>query len=337
MSEVLEQRLRAFARTVFERRGALVEWPDGADEGWAMLPPELAARLSQPEMLRLVPRPDASGLSVNLATDFLERIAPLVEIEPREAAFQIPELYLKRAAMDEPIARAFTWLNAKVRVTETSAERVEYHAWSFLVSIQSEDRWEDVVTLTLNGASGAQVPFVDPLTLGEGQAALESSVEPDTYRQAARRVAAEVEQRAAAFVERMDGRLQRDRKRLRDYYGALLKETQESRAHAEPDAGKTEAKRRAVELELRRKVSELEERYRIRVELTPLLRMRIEMPVLAIELDVFRKQARRKHTVYWNPVLTALEPMCCARCGASAFAVAFADETVDVRCAGCAK
>lgn len=33
MSEVLEKRLREFARTVFERRGALVEWPENADEG----------------------------------------------------------------------------------------------------------------------------------------------------------------------------------------------------------------------------------------------------------------------------------------------------------------
>lgn len=302
-----------------------------------MLPPEMAARLGQPEMLRLMPRPDTGGLSVNLATDFLDRIAPLVDFEPREAAFQIPEMYLKRAVMDEPVARAFTWLNARVRVKGTSAERAEYHTWSFLASIQSEDRWEDLITLTLNAASGAEVAFAEPLALGEDRPALEAMNDSDTFRQAARRVAAEVERRAAAFIERMDKRLQRDRTRLRDYYGALLKETKGSVPGEDGEREKLETKRRAVELELRRKDLELEERYRVRVELVSLMRMRVEMPVLAVELDVFRKQARKTHRVYWNPVLTALEPMCCTHCGAGTFAVAFDDETVAPCCGACAK
>jgi len=335
MSTGVELRLREFTRALLERRGALVEWPEAADEGWAMLTPELSARLGGGELLRLTHQPVEGALSVNLATDFLERLVPLVEAEPRVAAIQIPEMYLKRAAMDEPVARAFTWLNAKVRVTGTEAQRVEYHAWSFRAGVRSEDTWEDVITVVLNSASGAEVPLPDLLALTETQPYTPAGPAVDTFRRAAFRVAAIVEERCGPFIARLESRLARDRKRLRDYYNALLRETRET--GAKQDADKLEAKRRVVDLELRRKTSELEERYRMQVALTPLALARLEMPALAVQCDVFRKQARKQHTLYWNPLLTALEPMRCANCGAPAFTMAFTDDTVDPKCAACAR
>jgi len=335
MSTGVQTRLREFTRTVLERRGALVEWPDSADEGWAMLTQQLITRLGGGELLRLTHQSVEGALSVNFATDFLERLAPLLEAEPRVAALQIPEMYLKRAAMDEPVAREFTWLNAKVRVAGTEAQRVEYHAWTFRAAIRSEDTWEDVITIVLNAASGAEVPLPDLLALTDTLPYAPAGAAPDTLRQATQRAAAQVEECAAEFIGRLESRLRRDRKRLKDYYHALLRETKES--ETADGAEKAEAKRRAVELELRRKTSELEERYSIQAVLAPLTLVRLEMPALAVQCDVFRKQARKQHTLYWNPLLTALEPMRCSRCGAGAFAFAFTDDTVEPQCAACAK
>ncbi len=69
--------------------------------------------------------------------------------------------------------------------------------------------------------------------------------------------------------------------------------------------------------------------------MAPLTLARIEWPVLAVECEVMRKQAQRMPRVYWNPVLTALEPMACGRCGTAIFAVAFTDPNVDPRCSAC--
>jgi hypothetical protein len=336
MSGEIEQRLRGFARTLLERGGALVEWPDGADEGWAMLPAELAARLSAPELVRLSHNPQSGGLCANLATNFLERLAPLVEAEPRVGLFQIPEAYLKRAAMDEPVARAFTWLNAKVRVREAKPQRIEYHTWSFTAGIQSDDVWEDVFSFTLNSASGAEVALMDPERLDGLVPYSPSGWSPDTLPAALRRAAAWAEDRAGPFVARLESRLARDRKRLRDYYRALLRDTHVPRGAPE-EPQKLEARQRAVELELRRKLLELDERYALKVTLTPLALCRIEMPVLGVVCEVLRKQADRLHMLYWNPALTALEPLACSACGASSFAVAFSDERVEPLCAACAK
>jgi hypothetical protein len=80
-----------------------------------------------------------------------------------------------------------------------------------------------------------------------------------------------------------------------------------------------------------------EERYALRATLTPQTLIRLEMPVLAVQCTVWRKQARRTHTVFWNPLLKALEPMCCAACGESIFSVFFTDNDVKPFCGSCIK
>ena len=337
MSEDLQARLRGFAMKTLERRGALVEWPDGSDEGWAMCEPDLAAAVKGGELMRLSLRPESGGLCLNLATDFLDRMAPLVEAEPRIGLFKIPELYLKKSALDEPIARAFTWQNAKVKIKGTSAIRMEYHIWSILAELHSEDTWEDLIQVTLNAASGAQLDFPDALEL-EGLQPYTPVVStiPDTSRAAGLRACAHVERRATEFITRLEARRERDRNRLRNYYHALLKETDHRGKSADADDTNAKDKRRAVELELRRKLGELDERYALRASVTPLTWLRLDLPVLAVTCEVSRKQARREHLVYWNPILTALEPMCCSRCGDGIFSVSFSDADVLPLCNRCA-
>jgi hypothetical protein len=123
----------------------------------------------------------------------------------------------------------------------------------------------------------------------------------------------------------------------RDYYNALLKETDEKSDAADdaPAQEKKQFKRRAVEAELRRKTMELDERFAVRAELAPLTLVRLDKPALSIPCDVFRKQACRPHTLYWNPLTSSLEPMRCSKCGTSTFSVAFTDNSVDPACVRC--
>ena len=63
--------------------------------------------------------------------------------------------------------------------------------------------------------------------------------------------------------------------------------------------------------------------------------VRTEVPVLAVDLSVFRKKAQKTHTVYWNPLLKQFEPFCCSDCGESTFTVAFSNEKVEPLCQKC--
>lgn len=340
MTIAVQEELRAFATEVLQRRGGLVDWPGDAREGTAVLPPSAAEVLGGEEMLRLTVEPGQEGWCVSLATEFLETAGRLLAAEPRTGSFGVGELYRKGGNVDEAVRRAFTWLNAKVELCDTRAVDVDYDTWWFLATLSSEDRWQARFPVTINAASDAEVELPDPLGLWQirphparGPAA------GSTYTQAVGRAAVRVRAAADEFFRRMDARIGRDRSRLREYYRALLREAdpKKPRGGVQPDPEKIAARKRAVELELRRKLAELDERYAIAAALEPLVLVRTAIPALAVDLWVHRKRARRKHTVYWNALVKQFEPICCSRCGSGAMAVSFSDEDVAPLCPGCSR
>jgi len=339
----IEQDVCEFATKILERRGGLVEWADrdeaNAREGTAIVPAEIARLFhAESETVQLSTQPSSEGWCLSLATDFLDTASQLLELEPRVGIFRIPEMYLKNGDLEELVRREFSWLNARVRLEATRAVRVEYHTWWFHALLVSEDRWETRFPITLNASSGTEVEMPNSLDLWELEPHPAASQQPQaTYQQAALRAQHQIQELAGEFLDRMDGRLGRDRRRLREYYNALLRENhhKKSRSQTKPDPEKQEARERAVKLEMRRKATELDERYAIDLTLEPVVLTRMEIPALAIDLSVERKRARRKHTVYWNPLLKQLEPICCTRCGSGTFSVAFTNEEVDPLCGKC--
>lgn len=347
MSRPVEDRLREFASRLLERRGAEIDWPHGAD-GLAMLPPDVAEALHCLEILPLAADSE-SPLPINLTSDFVDRVELLVLSEPPAARLRVGEVYLKRSDMAESVARAFTWMNARVRVHEAAATRAEYHTWYFLATIDSADRWQQVVRVNVNAATGAQVDLPDVVEMGEGlgdvsevrSGAADTGGEHDRFAAtrlpAVRAVLRRLHGESRAFLDRLEGRLGRDRKRLQEYYRALLwgdrKRTKKQGAAADP--AQKEAKAKAVQLELRRKLAELDERYACRIELTPLAVVRTDCPALAIRCHVQRRSATRWLNIYWNPLGKELEPLCCSRCGISTFSLTFSDDKVAEFCPAC--
>ncbi|NLS93095.1 MAG: hypothetical protein GXX96_13145 [Planctomycetaceae bacterium] len=339
MSGGIQEELRQFATRVLEHRGALVDWPVGTGAGTAVVPEEVAAAVGiDDDTIRLTDQPGGEGWCVSLGTDFLETAGRLLEAEPRTGSFAASRLYLKRGSLEEAVRRAFAWLNAKVVVRDTRATHVEYHTWWFRASLTSEDRWETRLAVTVNSATGVEIDLPDPLALWELEPRqVTGRKPPSTYPRAVARALPRVKAAAEDFFCRMDGRIERDRRRLREYYGALLREAdhKKPRGGATPDPEKTAERKRAVELELRRKLAELDERYAIAGSLQPLVLIRTVLPAMAVDLSVQRKRASKRHTLYWNPLVRAIEPMCCGRCGNGIFSVAFTDDDVDPRCADC--
>jgi len=249
-------------------------------------------------------------------------------------------MYLKRGSLDEIVHRRFSWLNARARTIESRAVRTEYHTWWFHAILVSDDRWETRLPVTLNASTGAAVELPELLDLWECEPRPTTDRLPsNTYAHAVRSAQRRLHEATREFLGRMDARFLRDQERLRKYYGTLLREADHKKARGrnQPDPEKREAKKRAVRLELRRKLDELAERYAATITLNPLILTRMEIPTLAVDLLVQRKRATRKHSVYWNPLTKELEPLCCSRCGDETFAVAFTNDEIEPLCAVCSK
>ena len=247
---------------------------------------------------------------------------------------KIDALYLKKSAMDEPIARAFAFPNARVKVIGTAADRVEYQFWHFAASIESDEKWEDVITVIINDRTKAQLQLPDPLNNYDAHPVRLDQSSPDPAA-AITLAAAVAGEKAAGFIHRLEERMERDEKRLKSYYNALLDDAtdQARRTPLEPD--KMEARAKAVKLELERKTDELRERYTLRTMLRPVAVVRLEAPALAITINAQRRDGQRHLNLFWNATSKTLEPLACGHCGAGIFTVHFDNEFMPL-CSSCA-
>ncbi len=334
--------LCGFASRMLEQCGGLVEWTVPGEAGTAVLPPPVARLLGVGEDAPLASRQDPGALCISLASEFLDLSEQvLATLVPRTAAFQIPDRYLKGGDLQPLVERLFTWHNARVRYRGSAPARVAYHSWTFFASLRSEEVFESRLNVALNAASLAPLDLPDLLDLQDLEPCLEPrpSSHPDTFDAAVRLAQERLLKDAAGFIARTESRLARDRKRLRDYYGALKREAGSAatrrRSASPPTNEQIEDRKRVVNLELLRKLAELDERHEMEALLEPIALVRLEATVLAVELSVQRKRAERVYHVYWNPLIKHFEPMGCSVCGHGTFSVAFTDDDVAALCARC--
>ncbi len=164
--------------------------------------------------------------------------------------------------------------------------------------MKSEDVWETRLNVTINSASQTPVQLPDFLSLPELEPSRGSRLaNPElSYESAVKASRFQLLTDASSFISRMEARLERDRKRLRDYYGSLQREAASSkrRTAVPPTDEEIKARKKAVNLELDRKLVELSERYQIDASLEPIALLCIELNVLAVELLVQRNARRER-------------------------------------------
>jgi hypothetical protein len=262
-------RLRAFATGTLIRSGAVVEWPEGEPAGELLLPAHLARTLDCHEHVRVATGAAEGDLRLDLAGDVLERLQALAEAGPWVAAARPGDRAVKKLDAAALIDRSVDIANARVRLANVAAVQSEYHVWHVAVHLAGEESWEDVLPVAVHAASGRPISLEVPpdAELVPWHPALPSS---DTTTAALRTAVVLAESRAAAFATRLAVRRERDRKRLRDYYGALAFPAKRSpRGAPLPTLADIDARHAAVNQELARKLDEVDERSRLRCLIPP--------------------------------------------------------------------
>jgi hypothetical protein len=338
----LMDRLGQFACELIESAGGIAEWDSATGRGMGMAPASLASCLEQPgESIEVSSEAGDTGLSVNLAGNFLETTGRALErFVPACGAFAVDSLSIRKSDFQQVIDSSFGWQNARARILQVSAMPVAWHAWWFHATLRSEDIWEAVIPVAINCESAIEMDLGNLLetvrlaTARNDEIDFRRSILPATRSAETRTMAA-----AGAFLARIDKRLQADRKRLREYYGAMLKEsTRPGRRTRNIPTGEELADReRAVQLELKRKLLELDERFSASATLRPIAVAECLIPSSVIDLEIQRKTARRTFRLFWNGLLRKLEPFPCSMCHQGAFNFWFTNDTVDPVCNRCHK
>lgn len=342
MSMAVQEELQEFTRELFTATGGIIDWPDGEPMGEALVSTEVARLLQlRSETFALTTPPISGGLSVSLGGEFLDLASRVLDAEiPRIGMYELLDRPTKKNDFQKLVEDSFSWNNVRIKFKQAAARQTEYHLWNFQGKLKADDVWEGLMTVFINSRSLAPV-HVDNIFLEEdcvpGSAQATSEDWEKTFSRATELAQEKMLAESSLFLERAEQRRKRDHKRLRDYYGALRKEAGavNKRTKTTPDQEEVKARERAVELELRRKLAETDERYAIFGTLKPLTLKRVLVPTMAVDVAVQRKQAIVDYTLYWNPLLKGLEPLVCQQCRCGTYSPTFSNETVQAYCPKC--
>ncbi len=331
--------LCGFASRLLTQCGGLVEWDSPDEIGTAMVPKSMANLLHTQEEFSLSTKNEKGSLPVSLGSEFLDQSELVLNtFVPRLGLFTLPALHLKGRNLQDAIDRQFSWQNVRVRVGESAPSSTEYHLWSFFCTLKSEDVWESMLHVAVNTLTQAPVALPELPEICHLQPSDEPfSATPDDTAGIAQ-ILAQRRMLALAheFTTRMETRRERDRKRLRDYYGALLNTDPPKRKNLTPPSPEQLADRnRVVQLELQRKLAELDDRYEMEGVITPVTMASLKLNNLAVEIIVQRRRNERQYQIFWNPLIKQFEPLACSRCGDGIYSLAFTDEDVAPLCTTC--
>lgn len=331
-----------FAVEALAARGALVE--PGEREAVAVLPAELATRLSVPEELRLVGAVDAAPgtTACGLGAPLLERL-----VSEERGAVPVASLRLDLARPRDGAARAaadrFVVRNGLADVVEVHGGEGAYLAAAFAFTVEADDRSEGLLSAIVEGKSGALpdeqfAALVDPghapsrLVAAPGEPA--AAVLAAAAGHAAARALRLAGDAVAPIADSVRRRQQREQRRITEYFAALVSEASAPRRRM--DAAAVEAKVAHYRAEEAAKLGDLDARFRMRVRLRPAALWTIAVPTAVVTLRLRRRKGERLLTLALPAGARSLDTPACEACGGPAARPLLCDDRLHLLCERCA-
>lgn len=358
--------LPAFARELLTRRGALVEH-EGDENLEIVLTPELARGLERPEWLSVHAgsRPPETGTErewLGFGADLFRRLEDLLDARVCEIAW--PDETFRMEKMHASVRDRLGFNNAVYDDAPPELCRASWLlVWARYAAI-SDDRREGMVSFWIDEANlscGAlpedreeelreRAVWPDGLgaasgTSSAGPAWIERRP-PEEVLAAASRTAASLSRVALGdHLDQSRRRLERDVRRVCEYYGALKAEA-DRRAARLDRAGKLppEAKKKlagktgAIATERKAKIADLRAHYVLRIEVEPAAVIRVTATAPVFPLRLKRRKKSRPFPLLYNPLIHRLEHPACEACGGDGSAGAglwICDDRLHILCDRC--
>jgi len=353
--------LRDFAARLLDYEGVLVERIE--PQGLELLAPAPVAKVLQiPELARLgfAAELPAGAERVGLESDWLERFGHLLGERGQTARVTLPVALPQLSNAERVVEHTVNLQNAVYRVVGVAPAWTRYLVMLFRVTAFSDEKRDGIVKLGFNLANGSVLDaMVDELlssaieTEGVKDATgLPVSLPPDwTQAQLKSRVARALPERIdahlAPFLTGMQRRLERDLRRVHDYFNDLRTESLlRLRKHsaAETETARERLRLEAIAREYGAKVADLQQKYALRVDVAWSQTLEIVMPVQRVEILIRRRKGERRITLDWNPLARKLDVPPCEHSYTQSTARLACDDRLHLTspaaqapCAGCAK
>ncbi|MBI4746028.1 MAG: hypothetical protein HY786_05710, partial [Deltaproteobacteria bacterium] len=336
-----------FFMDILEYNGSVIEKLDGGVLE-ALLTPEASKTLEIPEHTRLCFSYDeAQGKNIYASYDseIFKTSVRLLSGRGRYALglFEAPAQNLSKLV--HLVESRISFHNAVFRLENTETRKIPYLLTVFRYTALSDEKHEGIVTVLLNteNLSVAAMPegmsgILDRLKESDTVNPVESLPtipEKDMerlFRAAHCAAMGMVKARLAEFVKSLDRRLNRDARRVFEYYDTMKGETIKAiKKNAVKEGGDIDkqiqektvkgegidrllSKLDAIDAERKWKVRDLVSKYSLNIKVEPVSAISIiaDLPVFTVKIK--RRLASRDFPVTYNPIVRHLDPLPCESC-----------------------
>jgi len=333
--------LADFTTHLLAENGAVVE-PIGAGLE-VLLPAEVARVLEIPEhaSLSFLGEP-GEGISVSYDSEILKKMAGLMGDRGKFTTVNLGPSSVKLEKLEDRLGNKLVFQNAVFHVERREEKPVSYLLGYSKYSARSDDRQEGIAGCLINelslSAQKATAGILDFLP--------DEEAEPAAQRESSQRVLTAfwqaelriVKEALSEFLISMERRMNRDIRRVHDYYQTLIHEHRQALAKksaAPEDQARIESKIEAVERELKGKVQDLVGKFSIDLQLEPISFIRIETISPIFWLSVKRRKEARQFPLTYNPVLKSLDPLPCEACFYPRKGYYVCDDRLHILCREC--
>ena len=340
---------------VLSLEGALLERTgDGSLE--FVIPPSLSETLGIPEHGKLsfaYDSFDEIAISATYESEFFRSVGRLFSGRGKMAkavySSQLPHIEKISKWVSEKIALS----NATFRLQKVENRRIAYALIFFKYVALSDEKREGIFSLLVNEQNLSTFALDGNLTtfwedLKEPEEIITRSEEISKALQAGFSAASlMVKEGFEPFIKSLERRLNRDIKRVFEYYETLKVEIQKAfekkvfLGKDSPEEQNGEVKKvlseklDAVEGEKRYKIQDLVSKYALNVRIEPVCIIDIETESLVFWLEIRRRLSSRTFPLSYNPLLKKVDSLPCEGCFHPRGTYYICDEKLHILCATC--
>ena len=339
-----------FANRLIEESGGDVERHPASDCFQALLPEDVRQELELPKHFVTIrdgttADKEQNVFPVGFGTTLLERATKMAMERGRTAAVRMPPVVTtKHVSSDLP--RHYVALNASFKTGEENDGFCDYWIWSFAAVAEADERREEQYRVCIS-SDRVECPGLQHFILGQAADFAEFQPEEDDrlekklgalYPVAADRALRRLRQDIPEFVQGVARRHGRDIRSIKAYFEDLRREMEEEiqRQALEGEALQIRRDKQAqLSREESRKLSVLNEKYRLRITIRPWALLLARLPVKHCELLVKRRKGERRISAVYNLLSKSFEPFACEACGTDTYELGFCDQKLHLLCATC--
>ncbi len=339
-----------FVNRLIEETGGDVEWHPAADGFQALLPEEVRQELELPDQLVTIrdgtdADEEQRTFPVGFGTELLERATKMAMERGRTAAVRMPPVATKKQVSSD-LPRHYDALNATFQTEGVQESWRDYWIWSLATVAEADERREGQYRVCVS-SDRVECPGLVHLILGQALDPVDLPPEADDrlgkelgalYLVAVDRALRRLRQELPEFAQGVARRHGRDIRSIKAYFEDLRREMEEEiqRHSLEGEALQIRREKQAqLSSEESRKLSVLEEKYRLRVTIRPWALLLARMPVKHCDLLVKRRKGERRISVVHNLLSKRFEPLACEACGADTYELGFCDHKLHLLCRTC--